>query len=393
MKNLRECWENAYSIFWSHFDNCFTYTKTAIRARDYVRGLMSGIERKNGWQLAEFIGDEAPYAVQNFLSRAIWSSDMARDQLLEIAPAYLLEKGDMGSLVIDETGFIKKGNHSAGVKRQYSGTAGRIENSQIGVFLALAGAKGHALIDRELYLPKEWCADKSRMKAAGIPEETTFQTKHQLAMKMLDRAFSHGIHPQWVLADALYGSSYEFRKFLLDKNQAYIVAISRQQHITIGFQQIKVDAAVEKFPADAWSKLSAGSGTKGQRWYEWIAIKLCWPASEGMSQYLLVRRSLKETKDMAYYFCHASDAISLDELALAAGARWHIESCFEHAKQEVGLDEYEVRSWKGWYRHITLSMIGLLLLTIFKGLGDAAPVGKKIGDGRIKCRGKSAFFI
>lgn len=318
---------------------------------------------------------------------------MARDQLLEIAPAYLLENGDMGSLIIDETGFIKKGNHSAGVKRQYSGTAGRIENSQIGVFLALAGTRGHALIDRELYLPKEWCADKSRMKAAGIPEETTFQTKHQLAMKMLDRAFSHGIHPQWVLADALYGSSYEFRKFLLDKNQAYIVAMSRQQHITIDFQQIRVDEAVEMFPADAWNKLSAGSGTKGQRWYEWAAMKPCWPASEGMSQYLLVRRNLKATKDMAYYFCHASDDISLDELALAAGARWHIESCFEHAKQEVGLDEYEVRIWKGWYRHITLSMIGLLLLNIFKGLGDAAPVGKKIGDGRIKCRGKSAFFI
>lgn len=175
MENLRVSWEAAYSLFWSKFDNCFTYAKTAIRARDYVRGLMSGIERKNGWQLDEYIGDEAPYAVQNFLSRAIWDVDMARDQLLEITPSYLLEEGEAGSLIIDETGFIKKGNHSAGVKRQYSGTAGRIENSQIGVFMALAGSKGHALVDRELYLPKEWCADKQRLASAGIPMETVFQ--------------------------------------------------------------------------------------------------------------------------------------------------------------------------------------------------------------------------
>ena len=220
MENLRAFWETAYSLFCSKFDNCFSYAKTAVRARDYVRGLMSGIERKNGWQLAEFIGDEAPYAVQNFLSRAVWNADKARDQLLKISPSYLLEEAERDSIIIDETGFTKKGSHSAGVKRQYSGTAGRIENSQIGVFMALAGSKGYALVDRELYLPKEWCADRQRLQSVGIHEQAIFQTKQQLAIKMLERAFSHGIQPQWVLADALYGSSYEFRKYLLDKKQA-----------------------------------------------------------------------------------------------------------------------------------------------------------------------------
>lgn len=230
---------------------------------------------------------------------------------------YLLKDGEAGCLIIDETGFIKKGAHSAGVKRQYSGTPGRIENSQIGVFMALAGSNGYALIDREPYLPKEWRSDRQRMKTAAISEETTFLTKHQLAMKMLDRARAllHGIKYQWVLADALYGSSYKFRKFLLDKNQAYVMAISRQQHIAIGFQQIRVDDAVESFPANAWNKLSAGPGTKGERWYEWAAMKLCWPASEGMSQYLLVRRNIKDIKDIPHYFCHVSSDIAVAELA------------------------------------------------------------------------------
>ena len=360
MENLRASWETAYSLFWSKFDNCFSYAKTAVRARDYVRGLMSGIERKNGWQLAEFIGVEAPNAVQNFLSRAVWVADKARDQLLKISPSYLLEDGERGSLIIDETGFIKKGGHSAGVKRQYSGTAGRIENSQIGVFMALAGSKGHALVDRELYLPKEWCADRQRLQSVGIHEQAIFQTKQQLAIKMLERAFSHGIQPHWVLADALYGSSYEFRKYLLDKKQAYVVAVSRQQHISMNFQQIRVDAAIENFPPKAWSKITAGTGAKGERWYEWSFTKLCWTASEGMSQYLRARRNIKKPEDISYYFCHAPDEVSLNELARAAGQRWHIESCFEYAKQEVGLDEYEARSWKGWYHHITLSMTGLL---------------------------------
>ena len=374
--SLRSCWEQAYERFWGTFDSCFNYKKTARRAREYVRGLMATLERKNGWQLTEFIGDSSPYAVQNFLSRAIWSADKARDQLTRNAMETLLGKQEAGSLIIDETGFLKKGKHSAGVKRQYSGTAGRIENSQVGVFLAPGGSNGHALIDRELYLPKEWCDDKERRKAAGIPDEVCFHTKQELAIGMLKRAFSSGCKPKWVLADALYGSAYKFRKFLLDNSQAYVVAISKSQYITINFDQMRVDAVIGNLPEEAWRKLSAGRGLKGERWYEWTSFALCWPAAPGMVQYVLARRNISEKKDLAYYFCHALAGVKLEELVNAAGQRWQIESCFEEAKQEVGLDEYEVRSWDGWYRHITMSMIGLLLINIFKSLGNTM-VGEK----------------
>ena len=375
--SLRTCWEQAYERFWGTFNSCFNYKKTARRAREYVRGLMATLERKNGWQLAEFIGDSSPYAVQNFLSRAVWSADKARDQLTRNAMETLLEKQEAGSLIIDETGFLKKGKHSAGVKRQYSGTAGRIENSQIGVFLALAGSNGHALIDRELYLPKEWCNDRERRKAVGIPDEVVFQTKQELAIGMLKRAFSSGCTPKWVLADALYGSAYEFRKFLLDNSQAYVLAISKSQYININLEQMRVDAAIGNLPEEAWRKLSAGRGSKGERWYEWTSFALCWPAAPGMVQYVLARRGLIDKEDIAYYFCHALAGVELEELVNAAGQRWQVESCFEEAKQEVGLDEYEVRSWDGWYRHITMSMIGLLLINIFKSLGNTMVGGKK----------------
>lgn len=377
MRNLRNLWEMAYSQFWEKFDDCFSYSKTARRAREYVRGLLAVIERKNGWQVAEFIGDASPYAVQNFLSRAIWSADKARDQLILSASQYLLEANERGSLIIDETGFLKKGTHSVGVKRQYSGTAGRIENSQVAVFMALAGSKGHTLIDRQLYLPKEWCENEERRKAVGIPDDVNFKTKQQLAMDMLNRAYALNLSPQWVLADAFYGSSYDFRKFLLDRDQDYVLAVSRQQVITKNLQQVRVDEAVKDFVPQEWKKLSAGVGSKGNRWYEWVSMELCWPASAGKAQFLLARRKIGAPEEIAYYFCHAPKGVTTEELAKAAGQRWQIESCFEEAKQNAGLDEYEVRSWKGWYRHITLSMTGLLLLNIFKGLGKELSDKKK----------------
>lgn len=377
MDNLRDLWEDAYSQLWNKFNECFSYAKTARRAREYVRGLLAVIERKNGWQLAEYIGDSAPYAVQNFLSRAVWSADDARDQLILSAPQYLLDANERGSLIIDETGFLKKGTHSVGVKRQYSGTAGRIENSQVAVFMALAGSKGHTLIDRRLYLPKEWCEDEERRKAVGIPAEVNFKTKQQLAIDMLKRAYDLNLRPQWVLADALYGSSYEFRKFLLEHDQDYVVAVSKQQVITSGLKRVRVDEAVKELPPEVWKKLSAGAGSKGERWYEWGWMELCWPASPGKKQFLLVRKKIGGAEDVSYYFCHAPNGIGIESLAETAGQRLQIESCFEEAKQNAGLDEYEVRSWDGWHRHITLSMIGLLLLNIFNGLGKGLPGGKK----------------
>ncbi len=375
LENLRNTWDTAYENFWNCFAQCFVTKKSFERAKSYVRGLMSGVDRKNGWQLAEFVGDPDPYAIQNFLYRATWNVDAVRDNLIEAARASLLCDREKGVLIVDETGFLKQGKHSVGVKRQYSGTAGRIENSQIGVFLALAGSRGRALIDRELYLPdKEWCQDQQRRTSAGIPDEIQFKTKPQLAIEMLERAFVAGLTPEWVLADAAYGNDSKFRRFLEERHQPYVLAISKNQRVWIGSQQIKVEEFVNNLPIENWKFLSVGHGSKGERVHDWLGIRLSYSTEDGMQKYLLAR---KNGDDIAYYFCYAPENVSLNDLAEGAGKRWNIECCFETAKQETGLDEYEVRSWQGWYRHITLSMIGLLLLEIFKGLGTKSFGGKK----------------
>lgn len=375
MEKLRESWEMAYAEFWSGFAQCFVTKKSFKRAQSYVRGLMGGIERKNGWQLAEFTGDVDPYAIQNFLYRATWDVGMMRDKLSVAARETLLCDDEKGVLIIDETGFLKQGDCSAGVKRQYSGTAGRIENSQVGVFLGLAGSKGRVLIDRELYLPeKEWCEKLERRASAGIPEEIKFKTKPQMAIAMLERAFSAGYNPEWVLADAAYGNDSKFRNFLEERQQAYVVGISKSQRIWIDYKQVKVEEFVNSLPRESWKALSVGAGSKGERIHEWIGRKLEYSTAQGMKRYVLARRKGEE---ITYYFCYADDNASLDNLAVGAGKRWNIECCFETAKQETGLDEYEVRTWQGWYRHITLSMIALLLLEIFKGLGKQSFGEKK----------------
>lgn len=382
--DFRQPWEEAYSTFWSNFEPCFKTRSTRHRAQSYVRGLLGTVERKNSWQLAEFLGDSEPYGIQQLLYRASWDVEKTRDELILAAKEYLLKAEEKGVLVVDETGFLKKGKHSAGVKRQYSGTAGRIENSQIGVFLALVGSLGQTLIDRELYLPKEWCEDPERMQAAKIPVNIGFHTKQQLAQSMLERAFSLGISPEWVLADAAYGDDSKFRRFLQEHNQPYIVAISSNQRIWHEYKQIRVDSFLKQFDDSAWCSCSAGNGSKGKRLYDWICIMYKERDEYGMCNYLLSRRKLHEGKiDIAYYFCYAKNDLHLDKLVEAVGKRWNIECCFETAKQEVGLDEYEVRSWQGWYRHITLSMIGLLLLNIFKSLGTGFGE-KKEGNGRGK---------
>lgn len=371
-------WEEAYSGFWDNFESCFKSTPTLVRAKSYVRGLLGTMERKNSWQLAEFIGENEPYGLQQMLYRAVWDVELLRDNLVMSAKNYLLKPDERGVLIVDETGFIKKGIHSAGVKRQYSGTAGKKENCQIGVFLALAGSKGRALIDRALYLPKDWCDDSERMKAAMIPEEVKFHTKQELAQTMLGRAFSLGLKPEWVLADAAYGSDSKFRAFLRSHACQYVVAIKSDQRIWHELKQVRVDKYVQQLPKTNWGRYSAGTGSKGERLYEWLGERLGKADENGLCRYLLCRKKgQNEEVEYAYYFCYAPEDIKIEELAEAAGKRWNIECCFETAKQEVGLDEYEVRSWQGWHRHITLSMVGMLLLCLFKSLGLPEASGKK----------------
>ena len=253
-------------------------------------------------------------------------------------------------LIIDETGFLKKGTKSAGVGRQYSGTAGRIENCQIGVFLAYRSSKGHALIDRELYLPTAWCEDRARCREACIPDTRAFATKPELAREMLERAVAAQIPARWVAADEVYGSDSKFRNLLEKQGLNYVVTISCQQRLFLNDVHGRVDEHVRAMKKTAWKKLSCGQGTKGDRFYEGAFVPFGIPTDAGKRQGLLVRRSLKDTTDIAYYFTLAEPRTRLQHLVNIAGSRWAIEECFAKSQQETGLDEYEVRSWHAWYR-------------------------------------------
>ena len=381
MKNVKlaqvQGWVEGFDDLWRQAGGCFRRHDLRHRAENYVQGLLGNVGRKNGWQLAEYLGDETPHGVQRLLARASWNADDVRDELFRYARENVLSPNETGVLIVDETGFLKKGDKSVGVQRQYSGTAGRIENCQIGVFLALASANGRVLIDRELYLPKSWCEDQERCNAAAVPEEIRFATKQKLAQNMLGRAFKNGINPQWVLGDAIYGSDSKFRRFLESSSQPYVLAVSPQQRLWINYHQKRFDDIVQDVPADAWFRMSVADGTKGPRVYDWAAGRFGVPTKDGLVKWMLFRRSVESPEDFSYYMCLSPADATPQDLAVAAGQRWNIESCFEATKQETGLDEYEVRSWHGWYRHITLSMLAMAFLTVVRAKANARNAEKK----------------
>jgi SRSO17 transposase len=323
----------------------FTRAEPRRRALAYLRGLLSPLERKNGWQLAEAAGDGTPDGVQDFLARMRWDADAVRDDLR----AYV------------ETGFLKKGDKSAGVQRQYSGTAGRIENCQVGVFLGYASRHGQALIDRALYLPERWTRDPARCAAAGIPEGLTLATKPKLGLAMLDRALEADVPFAWVAGDSVYGADHRIRRRLEARQRGYVLAVTSGQRL--GF--IPVEKWLAKVPPEGWHRLSAGDGAKGPRLYDWAYLP-CRGAAPGWQMGLLIRRSPAKPDDPAYYLTHAPEGTALARLVRVAGTRWTIEACFEAAKGEVGLDEYEVRSWMGWHRHITLAMLAHAYLAVLR---------------------------
>lgn len=367
-------WADQFGSLCDRLAGCFGRRDLRRRVRGYLRGLLGRVSRKNMWQLAEYLGDETPHGLQRLLDRAVWNADTVRDVLVGYAREGLLGDDESGVLVVDETGFLKKGVKSAGVQRQYSGTAGRIENCQIGVFLALAISNRHALIDRELYLPKVWCDDDDRRDEAAIPPDVTFATKPQLARRMIARALSVGLRPQWVLADEAYGSDSKFRRFLESKKQPYVVCIRCDLRLwTQSAGRQRVDTIIADKPISEWFRHSVGDGAKGPRLYDWTAQRFGQPTEDGLTHWLLARRSIKKPNEIAYYFCLAPADTTEPGLAVAAGRRWAIECCFETAKQETGLDEYEVRSWHGWYRHITLSMLAMAFLAVLRSEAHAAP--------------------
>jgi SRSO17 transposase len=359
-------WPDEFQAMWRQAGRSVRRRDTRDRIEQYMRGLLGRVERKNGWQLAEYLGEDAPYAIQNTIGRADWDADRIRDELRGYAAGRLLAPGESGVLVVDETGFLKHGENSVGVQRQYSGTAGKIDNCQLGVFLALVGSRGRALIDRELYLPQAWCDDDSRCRAAKVPPGTKFATKPQLAVRMLARTLDGGLAPAWVLADEVYGNDPKFRRFLEGWKQPYAVAVGKLHRAEIEGREMRLDAAAKKVSPENWIRLSVGDGLKGPRLFDWAAVAVDAPVEDGLRRWVLFRRSVGRPEELAYYRCLAPEDAALRELAEAAGQRWSIECCFEAAKQETGLDEYEVRSWHGWYRHVTLSMYALAFLAAIR---------------------------
>jgi SRSO17 transposase len=348
----------------------FPRSETRDRVRSYLVGLLGPVQRKNAWQVAEQIGDADPYGVQYLMGRSEWDPDAIRDDLRD----YLVEVlGDPDAvLVLDETGFLKRGTKSACVARQYTGTAGRIENAQVGVFLAYASRHGVAFLDRELYLPEEWTDDPERRASAGIPEGTTFSTKLRLAKAMLERAFAAGVPAAWVTGDEVYGT-WELRRWLEDEKRPYVLAVRANQYVWSGPRQSTVAALATALPGRAWHKITLAAGSTGPRRYAWAWLVINSDLGPAWRRWLLVRKSLDAPDDLAYDIAAGPSRTTLTRLAVTAGARWSIEGGFESAKQEAGLADYEVRSWTGWYRHVTLSLLAQAVLVAVRKLADGPP--------------------
>src|SRR5512144_518386 len=370
MRDTVRHWDTSLRALTGRIAPRFRRAEPRHRALRYVRGLLNPVGRKNGWQLAEHLGERTPDGVQRLLNAADWDAEAVREDLR----AYVVERlGDVEAvLVVDETGFVKKGRHSAGVQRQYSGTAGRLENCQIGVFLCYASRHGAAFIDRALYLPKEWAGDEARCRAAGVPAAVRFQTKPQLATTMLLRALSAGVPCRWVTGDELYGRGRRLRWASETRGQPFVLAVGCDEpRWRDGPVYRPAQALTAEWPADAWQRLSAGDGATGPRWYDW-AWQPLWrlqltPQERAWGHWLLVRRSVANPAELAYYGVFAPHAAtSLETVVRVAGIRWSIEASFEAAKQECGLDEYEVRRWEAWHRHITLALLAHAFLVAMR---------------------------
>jgi SRSO17 transposase len=330
--------------------------------QNYLRGLLGNSDRKNNWQMSEYLGSSTPYALQQFLYRGRFSADALRDKLRNYTSENLGEED--GTLVVDETGFLKQGKHSCGVKRQYSGTAGRIENCQIGVFLTYASEKGHAPLDRRLYMPQEWIDDPERRKKAGVPDTLTFQTKPQMALDMIKEAAAAGVPYKWVTGDCVYGDCTDIRTWLETNQKCYAMSVSGKAYVWRGYRQESISSLLKNLPQEGWIEASCGDGSKGERFYDWLTIPINPGAIPDFERSVLIRRSKRSPDELRAYICFAPIDTPKQILIEKVGCRWTIETCFGESKSEVGLDQYEVRSYDGWYKHITIACIALAFLTV-----------------------------
>ena len=341
------------------------------RVRAFVLGLLADLPRKNCWTIAEHAGDATPDGMQHLLSRARWDTEGVAEDLRDYVMDHLGEPGAV--LVIDETGDLKKGSRTVGVQRQYTGTAGRIENAQVAVYLTYAAERGHALIDRELYLPASWTADPARCAAAGVPAAVAFATKPSLARQMLDRALDAGVPAAWVAGDEVYGADPDLRAALEARPIGYVLAIAGNRRLPTAAGPIRADALAAALPRRAWQRLSAGPGAKGQRVYDWAWLELPAPerASGAGCWWLLIRRS-RRTGELAFYRCYHPTPVRLADLVAIAGRRWTVEQTFQGGKGLAGLDEHQVRRWIPWRRWTLLAMLAHALLIVLAAAEHAA---------------------
>ncbi len=375
-------WAKDFEAFQARFAHLFSRSEIRDQMSKYLRGLMARVDRKNTWQMAEAVGDQTPDRMQRFLYRTEWDADDARDILQQFVVEEFGDEDGIG--IVDETGFIKKGDRSVGVKRQYSGTAGKVENCQVGTFLSYATPKGHVFLDRRLYLPQEWCADPERRAEAKVPDDIVFQTKPQQAVAMLEHAWAQGVPMRWVTGDELYGDAPDLRDTVIAHHRLYVLAVSQNTPVWTEQPALEVpqkpwtgrprtrtrlaegaapattvQAVTWAWPEGRWQRFAVAEGEKGPRMYDWARQRVIEGRGglPGPEAWLLVRRSISDPTEVAYYLSNAPTDTPLVKLAQVAATRYTVEQCIEESKGETGLDDYEVRHWHSWHRHITLSMM------------------------------------
>lgn len=357
-----DSWLAQFDTAFARIAGRFKRAEPRWAAHDYLLGLLSNVDSRSCWQLAEQAGHRSPYRMQRLLAEAVWDADAVRDDLRR----YVVDElGDPnGVLIVDDSGDLKSGTHSVGVQRQYTGTAGRVENAQVATYLAYATPKGRALIDRELYLPKSWTDDRQRCQAAGVPDDVEFATKVTHARRMLTRAIDAGAPAAWAAADEFYGNHRSLRRDLQTRNVGYVLAVARNHRVTLPTGTATVEHVTHQLPGRSWNRLSAGKGAKGERDYDWAWVHITPPTDEATGyHWLLVRRRIRDG-ELAFYRCWSPKKVNLATLVRVAGTRWSIEECFRAGKEEVGLDQHQVRKWTSWYRYTTLAMFAHAILAV-----------------------------
>jgi SRSO17 transposase len=365
-------WQLEFDELMLRIGSRFARAEPRRRAAAFMRGLLAGLPRTNCWTIAEHAGDTDPRGMQRLLSQAVWDAGSVRDDLRGYVTEHL---GDPDAvLVVDETGDVKKGTCTVGVQRQYTGTAGRIENSQVAVYLAYAAPAGYAFIDRDLYLPRSWTGDPQRCATAGVPDDAVFATKPALARAMIGRALDAGTPAGWAAGDEVYGADPALRKDLAARGLGYVLAVAKSHRFTTGIGPRPAIDLAARLPESCWQRLSAGTGAKGERWYDWALVEVSDPAvtKDSGPDWLLIRRRISDGQ-YAFYRAHAPRPVPVTELVRVAGVRWKIEESFAGGKELAALDEHQVRNWTSWHRWTVLAMLAHAFLSVLTATQPQIP--------------------